>query len=134
MAKPYIHAESSARRFGGVAADYLDIHDLLDSSKGAFPDNRHRALTHNAWFLSTIIERVFGSHRVNSAGRTYSTRDVAEQHVLEDYGMRYIPSAQDFIERIEFATWMQNGKGDPPSSAARLPKPTTKHYPFPHHD
>ena len=60
MAKPIFHAESSARRFGGTPEDYLPIHDLMDSSKGAVADNRHRALTHNAWFLSNIIERVFG--------------------------------------------------------------------------
>lgn len=35
---PYIHAELSAKRFGGVPEDYLDIHELMDSSKAAFPN------------------------------------------------------------------------------------------------
>lgn len=53
MAKPYIHAISSAKRFGGKPEDYIEIHNLMDSSKGAIPDNRHRALTHNSWFFLT---------------------------------------------------------------------------------
>lgn len=116
MSKPYIHALSSARKFGGVPEDYLEIHNLMDSSKGAIADNRHRVLTHTSWFLSTILERVFGTTITNSAGRVVSVRDVGEQHILEDFGGRYIPTAQDYIEYMDFADWMQNGKGSPPSS------------------
>lgn len=117
MSKPYIHAVSSARRFGGVPEDYLLIHNLMDSSKGAIADNRHRVLTHTSWFLSEILERVFGVTITNSAGRVVSVRDVGEQHILEDFGGRFIPTPQDYIENMEFADWMQNGKGVPPSSA-----------------
>lgn len=116
MSKPYIHSLSSSKRFGGIPEDYLDIHNLLDSSKSACADNRHRALTHNAWFIGTILEKVFGSTRINSDGKVYSVRDIGEQHVLEDYQGRFIPSAQDFLQEIEFKEWMQNGKsGAPPS-------------------
>jgi len=117
MSKPYIHALSSARRFGGSPEDYLDIHNLMDSSKGAIADNRHRVLTHTAWFLSTILERVYGTTITNSDGRKVSVRDVGEQHILEDFGGRYIPTVQDYVENMEFVDWMQNGKGTPPSSA-----------------
>ena len=58
MAKPEIHAKSSAKRFGGIWEDYVEIHKLMDSSKGAIADNRHRCLTHNSWFISEIIERI----------------------------------------------------------------------------
>lgn len=116
MSKPYIHAVSSARRFGGVPEDYIEIHNLLDSSKGAIADNRHRALTHTSWFLSTILEKIFGVIIENSAGRKVSVRDVGEQHILEDFGGRFIPTAQDYLEVMEFEDWMQNGKGVPPSS------------------
>ena len=51
MAKPWVHAESSARRYGGVPEDYLPIHNHMDSTKGAFADNRHRAITPNAWYI-----------------------------------------------------------------------------------
>lgn len=126
MSKPYIHAVSSARRYGGVSEDYLEIHNLMDSSKSAIADNRHRVLTHTSWFLSTILERVFGTTIVNSAGRTVSVRDIGEQHILEDFGGRFIPTPQDFIENMEFADWMQNGKGVPPSSAKLEEKRKTK--------
>lgn len=58
MSKPYIHAQSSVRKFGGKIEDYEPIHAFMDCSKGAIADNRHRALTHNSWFLSNILERV----------------------------------------------------------------------------
>lgn len=60
MAKPYRHAMSSAKKFGGTPDDYIDIHNLMDSSKSAIGDNRHRALTHNAWFVGSIVELIFG--------------------------------------------------------------------------
>lgn len=60
MAKPYIHAESSAKRFGGKSEDYVAIHEFLDSSKSYIPDVRHRALTHNSFFIEVIIPRIFG--------------------------------------------------------------------------
>jgi len=69
MAKPHIHSASSARRFGGVPEDYLEIPVLMDSSKGAIADNRHQALTHNAWFLSVILPRIFGDTITNSQRR-----------------------------------------------------------------
>ncbi len=118
MSKPYIHAQSSARIFGGKAKDYLDIHEFIDSSKEAFSDLRHRALTHHPWFISKILPRVFGVTRKNSSGRTYSVVEVGERHVHEDFRGKFIPSAQDFLEQIEMHDWMDNGgKGNtlPPS-------------------
>lgn len=117
MSKPYIHALSSARKFGGIPEDYLDIHNLMDSSKAAIADNRHRALTHNSWFIGTILEKIFGVTRTNSAGKFYSIRDIGEQHVLEDNRGKFIPTAQDYLQEIESKQWMQNGAGVPPSSA-----------------
>ena len=40
MAKPWIHAVSSAKRFGGVPDDYLAIHEFMDSSKSTIADMR----------------------------------------------------------------------------------------------
>ena len=116
MSKPYIHAVSSARRFGGVPEDYIEIHNLMDSSKGTIADSRHRALTHTAWFLSVILERIFGVVITNSDGRKVSVRDIGEQHILEDFGGRFIPSAQDYLQGIPMETWMLSGKGEPPAS------------------
>jgi hypothetical protein len=124
MAKPWIHAESSAKRFGGKPEDYIEIHNFMDSSKSAFPDNRHRALTHNAWFIGPDgpLERAFGVTITNSDGKSVSVRDIGEQHVLEDFGNRYIPSAQDFLAAMEFEPWMNNGVGAPPPSNAIINK------------
>lgn len=127
MAKAEIHAASSARRFGGVAADYLDIHVLMDSSKKCFADNRHRCLTHNSWFIAEILPKIFGRTMVNSAGKTFSVIDVAEQHILEDFGMQFIPTPQDYLQEMELLPWMNNGKGARPSSATRLPGESAKY-------
>lgn len=120
MSKPYIHSVSSAKKFGGVPEDYLDIHNLMDSSKSAMADVRHRTLTHNAWFIGDVVEKVYGSVRTNSDGKVYSVRDIAEQHVLEDYGMRFIPTVQDFLALIPVQDWMNNGKGEGPPSIKLL--------------
>jgi hypothetical protein len=120
MPKPWIHALSSAKQYGGKPEDYIAIHNLMDSSKGTIADSRHRALTHNAWFVGTILEQVFGVTLTNSDGKTISVRDIGEQHVLEDYRKRFIPSAQDFLQEMEVREWMVAGMGEPPTSAKRL--------------
>ena len=107
---PQIHAEASAKRYGGVPEDYLDIHQLMDSTKSAFSTNAHRAITHNSWFVTTCIPKIFGEMRVNSAGKTYSTKDVAEFHIAEDYGMKFIPTIQDWLENLVYQPWMNNGR------------------------
>jgi len=48
MAHPFKHAESSARKFGGKAEDYLPIHNWFDESKAFIADFRHRSLRHHA--------------------------------------------------------------------------------------
>ena len=129
MSKPYIHAQSSARKWGGKPEDYLEIHNLMDSSKAAIASNLHRALTHQSWFVGTILERIKFSNSapptgdnhfttiINSDGKHVSVRDIGEDHVLEDFGMKFIPSAADYLNEITFQDWMQNGHGSPPSFA-----------------
>lgn len=111
--KPYVHAQSSVKKWGGKPDDYLPIHDFMDSSKGVFPDNRHRALTHTSWFLSVVLERVFGHTITNSDGRVVSVRDVGEQHCLEDFN-GVIPTPQDFLQEMEYQSWM-HADGTPAS-------------------
>ena len=48
MAHSYHHAVSSARKFGGIPADYQAVHDWIDGSKQIIADFRHRALRHHA--------------------------------------------------------------------------------------
>lgn len=112
--KPHIHAKSSAKIFGGQLEDYLEIHLLLDSSKASFSDNRHRAITHNTWFINTILPKIFGDTIINSEGKTISVVEIAERHILEDFGMQFIPSVQDFLIEMKHESWM-NGQGLPQS-------------------
>lgn len=121
MSKPYLHAISSAKKFGGIPDDYMPIHEFMDSSKAVIADNRHRALTHNSWFIGTVIPRVFGeTFKRPSDSKVISSRDIAEQHVLEDYKNKFIPSAHDFISLIPFEMWMQNAQKGIPQSCKKL--------------
>lgn len=122
MSKPWIHAMASAKKFGGKPEDYIDIHNLMDSSKGCIGDARHRALTHNSWFVAADgpLERIFGVVITNSDGRSVSVRDVGEQHILEDFGMRFIPTPQDYLQEMEPIPWMNNDRDSSPPSSKRL--------------
>lgn len=112
--KPFVHAKSSAKVFGGTPEDYLEIHQLLDSSKAVFADNRHRALTHNSWFINTILPKIFGDTITNSSGKEVAVIEIAERHLLEDFGMQFIPNAQDYLIELKHLPWM-NGQGLPQS-------------------
>jgi hypothetical protein len=101
--KPYLHAKSSASKWGGSPEDYLPVHDFLDSSKSAHASVKHRAILHSAFGIF-IAEKVFGHNITNSNGREVSVRDLAEQHVLEDLGT--IPSLDDWLEAMELQPWM----------------------------
>ena len=101
--KPFRHCRNSAKRFGGVPEDYQDIHDFLDQSKSTHVDMRHRALLHHT-LGCFLVEQVFGAVRKNSAGRSYSPRDVAEQHILEDLGT--IPAPSDYLRNMTLQNWM----------------------------
>lgn len=59
MAHSYHHAVSSARRFGGEADEYLELHSFMDSTKAAWGDQRHRAVLHNSFGIY-LTEEIFG--------------------------------------------------------------------------
>lgn len=103
MAKPWIHARNSAKRYGGKPEDYMEIHEFMDSSKAALADVRHRAVLHSA-FGVFVVERVFGSVRTNSDGKTYSVRDIAEDHVMED--LKFIPTLEQWMSGLQIQGWM----------------------------
>ena len=85
MAHPFKHAESSARKFGGKAEDYLLIHNWFDESKAFLPDFRHRALRHHAEGIF-LCERIFGVAITNSEGKQVPVRYIGEQHVKRRSG------------------------------------------------
>jgi hypothetical protein len=63
---------------------------------------------------------IFGYTITNSDEKVVSVKDICEQHILEDFGMRFIPTAQDYLEHLDFKEWMQNGLKDNPSSAIKI--------------
>jgi hypothetical protein len=108
LSNSFYHAQSSARKWGGVPEDYIAIHEWIDASKAHFGDARHRALRHHTegcW----EAERVFGLTITVKKKRTgvevrVPVREIAEQHVFEDLG--YIPSLADWLKNMELKTWM----------------------------
>lgn len=107
MTHPYIHSESSARKFGGKAEDYLAIHRWFDETKYSHCAFTHRALRHHAEGIFWA-EEVFGNTIMNSDGKNVPTRYIGEQHVMEDCGGR-IPNLADWLSNIKAEPWMSRG-------------------------
>ena len=101
--KPYLHANQDVKRFGGIIEDYIDIHNFLDCSYQFIPDVRHRALLHNQFGLM-MVEKLFGDYRVNSDGKKYSPRSIAENHILSDVGI--IPTVEHYFKNLPLVPWM----------------------------
>lgn len=120
MANAWVHSKSSARKFGGQPEDYLPIHIKMDCSKAYISSNAHRALTHHSFWIHEVMIPIFGYVIKNSDGKEVSVKDICETHLLEDFGMKFIPTAQDYIENMEFQDWMQNGIKGCPSSFQKL--------------
>lgn len=152
MSKPYKHAQSSAETFGGIPDDYLEIHKFMDSSKVAIADPRHRAVFHSA-FGCFVVEFVFGEIIINSDYEEVSTRDIAEQHIIEDLG--FVPTLEKWFEKMPIESWMslhlqpktrkeveeemvedikkklEKIEGDPISPPETAPYTTYPHFPKP---
>lgn len=126
MANAIVHSQSSVKKFGGELDDYLAIHEKMDCSKAYLSDNRHRALTHTMFWVKEVMIPIYGSYIevTNKDGKLVkvSVKDICEQHILEDYRMKYIPTVQDFLQEMDFKDWMQNGKGVCPSAKKLYPE------------
>ena len=113
--KPYLHAKNSAKRWGGVPEDYLEIHNFMDSTKSAHASVKHRAILHNSFGIF-LAEKVFGINLTilvqdgekHLIPKKVSVRDIAEQHVIEDLGT--IPSLDDWLKAMTLETWMGGPK------------------------
>lgn len=106
MAHAYYHAKSSAKKFGGVWQDYIDLHTFMDETKKHLADNRHRIILHNTFGI-TMAERVFGLTFIRqSDNKEMPVRPIIEQHITEDLG--FIPTLEQAItsEGIEVKPWM----------------------------
>jgi hypothetical protein len=96
--KPFLHAAISAKKYGGKPEDYQALHEFFDRSKASYPSFEHRAIYHNSWGIFELQER-FGSTIVNSDGKTVSTRDIGEDHVIQDLG--FIPTLEQCINALK---------------------------------
>jgi hypothetical protein len=107
MSNPLVHAERSAKRWGGKAEDYLAIHQWFDATKAHVPDNRHRMVLHNGFGIA-LAEQVFGPAIINSAGKRVFVRDIGQQHVLEDLGC--ISSLAECLQELPVRPWMAGAR------------------------
>jgi hypothetical protein len=119
MAEPLVHSLSSARQFGGKPEDYMAIHEKMDCSKKYCGDNRHRALTHNHFWIHEVMEPIFGKTITNSDGKVVSIYKICEQHINEDFKFKFFPNVMDYLSEMNLTPWMNNAMG---------PAPRTKTY------
>jgi hypothetical protein len=122
-----VHAESSARKFGGKAEDYIEIHDWFDQTKSHIPDNRHRAILHNSFGIF-LCEQVFGHTITNSDGKEVSVRAIGEAHVLEDFNGKFIPTVNDYFNGMKYEPWMSAAPGTYPPSHDEIEKKRLSSY------
>lgn len=119
--KPLIHSRLSSRKYGGTPEEYMKYHNWMDQTKGYLADVRHRAILHSA-FGCMLIEQVFGDTFINSEGKEISTRDIAEDHILEDLGQ--IPTLEKWLSKLPLESWM----GKPNEDAAKGKEPRVVVY------
>lgn len=131
MANPWHHAVSSAKKWGGVPEDYVEVHAWFDASKAHLADFRHRALRHHTEGIFEC-EREFGvtipisstctecgkgrdhpAHAPLVGSHMYlpkqiPVRWIGEQHVMEDCGR--IPTLADWFLQIMPLPWMNRSR------------------------
>ena len=93
--RPWQHALSSIRGTERHWTRDLDIHEFMDSTKGASADRRHRFALHSADLGSEIVERAFSDRP--------EARTVALKHVEEDLGY-HCPLA-DWLALVNLSDW-----------------------------
>ena len=124
MSNPLVHAERSAKKWGGTAHDYLALHQWLDATKGHLADNRHRMLLHNS-FGMLLAEQIFGPSIQNGDGRRVFVRDVAAQHIVEDLG--FIPTVADCLGELPHRPWMSGSRRILATTPSLHTPPLTNH-------
>ena len=100
-----------ARDFGGVPEDYLDLNNLMDSTKSHYPIWMHRAITHNSWFV-TIAERIYGPTILNTDNKKIPTRILVIEHIRQDCNNK-VPTIKEWIDGFttnKILPWMNTPK------------------------
>ena len=99
---PVHHALHSAHRWGGTIATYVPVHAWLDQSKAAWSDPRHRAFLHHR--QGAILAALL---LLPTTEGPRSTREVAEDHIMEDLG--FLPDAKEWLVHLRPKSWMSHG-------------------------
>ena len=60
----------------------------------------------------TDWNRLQGVHILNSDNKKIHVRDIAEQHILEDFRGKFIPTMNDYSNNMNLKGWMNNALGD----------------------
>jgi hypothetical protein len=103
----WLHAKSTARKWGVKPEDVIHVHEFIDGTKSAFGDVRHRALLHNTygvWLAQEVFGRVLTITRDSGKIVEIPVREIAEDHIVEDLGR--IPTVGDWLENMEIKVWM----------------------------
>jgi hypothetical protein len=95
--KPLQHAQISAKTYGGVWSDYIEIHNFLDSSKATCAHFKHRFLLHHTEGIE-LAAQLFGEQIENSEKQIVSTRRILTDHLIEDVGS--IVSIEDWARDL----------------------------------
>ena len=95
--KPLQHSQISAKTYRGVWADYIELHNFLDSSKAACAHFKHRFLLHHVEGIE-LAARLFGEQIENSEGQVVSARRILTDHLIEDVGS--IVSVEDWARDL----------------------------------
>lgn len=107
MAQSYVHAEVSARHFGGTPDDYIAIHEWIDQFKSTLGDVRHRAMLHHStgpWMAQEVFGRFIEITDKDGNNKRILVRDIAENHIVEDMGC--LPSPNDWLCNMTCKAWM----------------------------
>jgi hypothetical protein len=104
MSNASVHADITAKRYGGNAVDwkvYYGWHDFMDFSKELESSNLHRIYFHHVAGIKRIMIPIFGSDYTNSQGRRINLKDCLESdHVLNDFKNAYLPTIEDYISLV----------------------------------
>ena len=104
----WFHAQSAAKKYGGVPEDYIAVEEFIDSSKKIIGDVRHRSMYHHTagvWLCQEIFGRTI---EVGERKILVPVRLIAERHILEDLG--WLPSPADYIKGMPIAPWMSGAQ------------------------
>lgn len=134
VAQSWLHAETSARHFGGTPEDYIAIHEWIDRFKADNGDVRHRAMLHHTqgpWMAQEVFGRtitVFDKR--TGKEKSVVVRDIAENHIVEDLG--WLPSPADWLSCMDCKVWFGGkrnkfiGREELLDSTVEIPNPTRK--------